>query len=514
MIKQVRKLFIRLGDNERLALVKIFVAMIILVCVEVFFLAIFSSSLNYLTDLSEMQRYQVKIIEVFQTVSFWTGISINEAVIIFSSLFLLLKLYISASFTRYQFKQIYKIKSYLQLSKISQSINSGLVSDRNMSEDILISVQHLISYFISPILTIFVETLVIIGMISFVIYWSSPVIILLALMLLPSVLALQLIINKKSKRLSQIRSDMENNISKILSQSQENVPEIYINNFSKNYLSTMTMKISDLNFAYATNIFLNTLPRQVLEVTLLIFILLLVYSYNYTTFGDIVEKSSPALLVPMMLRLVPSAGKLMGSFQNISFSSAVIENFIRDDRDLLTRTYPTNNVGRRLIKVCESFDNGLVIISGESGSGKSTELRNLALFLKNNEMKVTYVGQLPYVHEGDIFENILPNIDNTVSKNTVDRMIDLIGMNGFLLRKDEPIDPNSISGGERIRLGVLRALNCNSEIVLIDEPTNALDKDNAEIVREQMKILSKQKLLIIVTHDHKLLNMNNILVRL
>lgn len=60
----------------------------------------------------------------------------------------------------------------------------------------------------------------------------------------------------------------------------------------------------------------------------------------------------------------------------------------------------------------------------------------------------------------------------------------------------------TLSGGEKQRVTIARALVKNPDYILADEPTGALDSENAEIFMEQLKILhQKKKTIIIVTHD-------------
>ena len=75
------------------------------------------------------------------------------------------------------------------------------------------------------------------------------------------------------------------------------------------------------------------------------------------------------------------------------------------------------------------------------------------------------------------------------------------------LLKDVEIDtlrnrkPSQLSGGQRQRVAIARALVKNPRIIMADEPTGALDSTTGTQVLDTLKKLSKDKLVIVVSHD-------------
>ncbi len=60
-----------------------------------------------------------------------------------------------------------------------------------------------------------------------------------------------------------------------------------------------------------------------------------------------------------------------------------------------------------------------------------------------------------------------------------------------------------LSGGQKQRVAIARALNMNAEIILADEPTGALDRENTILLMELLQKINKEKglAILIVTHD-------------
>ena len=167
-------------------------------------------------------------------------------------------------------------------------------------------------------------------------------------------------------------------------------------------------------------------------------------------------------------------------------------------------------------------EKGMVFIIGKSGCGKSTLLNLLAGFDVPDDGNITFLGQdinelnggesvAYYQHEiGFIFQDynlidslsvyenisLAANVDKASVKKTVFNSLKKVGMNGFENRKI-----SQLSGGQKQRVAIARALCSNVKVLLCDEPTGALDKENSIQVFECMKTISKNSLVIVVTHD-------------
>ena len=66
-----------------------------------------------------------------------------------------------------------------------------------------------------------------------------------------------------------------------------------------------------------------------------------------------------------------------------------------------------------------------------------------------------------------------------------------------------------ISGGEKQRLAIARAIYKNSDVIVLDEATNAFDNNSEKKIFEKLKYLSENKIIIIITHNSKILKYCN-----
>ncbi|WP_149706464.1 ABC transporter ATP-binding protein [Campylobacter concisus] len=168
----------------------------------------------------------------------------------------------------------------------------------------------------------------------------------------------------------------------------------------------------------------------------------------------------------------------------------------------------------------------LVILKGVSGSGKSTLLSLIALLQKPTSGEIlidgTNIAKLPdafcseFRHKrlGLVFQNFnlieglsvyenllapfaLTNFKANVREEMIKKALELANITH---KRDENV--SNLSGGERQRCAVARALSMDADIILADEPTANLDRQNARAflgLLESFKALKKS--VIVATHD-------------
>lgn len=178
-----------------------------------------------------------------------------------------------------------------------------------------------------------------------------------------------------------------------------------------------------------------------------------------------------------------------------------------------------------LKKINLKFENkGFICLVGESGSGKTTllniiggleqpdsgkvifngnNIKNIDSSFYSNQL-VSFINQnYNLIDKYTVLENILLPIElrRIRSPCNVDNILKMLGIYSF---KNKKII--SLSGGEKQRVAIARCIVQNTRVILADEPTGALDSENAYSVMRILKNLSKQKLVIVVTHNTELAN--------
>jgi len=165
-----------------------------------------------------------------------------------------------------------------------------------------------------------------------------------------------------------------------------------------------------------------------------------------------------------------------------------------------------------------------ICLIGESGSGKTTLLSILStllkpkkgeLFFENKEYsKIVNIDAFRRDSIGFVFQfhhliNYLTLSENVqlanskASKKEIDEIFSLLD-----IKEIESKYPTEVSGGQRQRAAIARALINNPKTIFADEPTGNLDSKNAQKVFELFKELSKKgKTIIVATHNKDLAQM-------
>ena len=171
--------------------------------------------------------------------------------------------------------------------------------------------------------------------------------------------------------------------------------------------------------------------------------------------------------------------------------------------------------------------NQTIGIIGNSGIGKSTLLdlisglikpssgdiqingQNINKFCNLNEV-IGYVPQQVYLVNDSIENNIAVGIEkDKINKEKISKAIKLSNLENYIKKLSNGIDTivgengKLISGGERQRIGIARALYNNPEILLLDEATSSLNNEISEKIIDDLLKISTELSIVFVTHNIK-----------
>ena len=170
----------------------------------------------------------------------------------------------------------------------------------------------------------------------------------------------------------------------------------------------------------------------------------------------------------------------------------------------------------------------LNVVKGRSGMGKTTLItlcmglrmpnagkilfngKNINSFNEENLLSKTgLVEQEPFIFEGTLTENIF--FDRTPDIQYVMNLINDFGLSHLAKSENDLFTvkigkkERQLSTGEKQRIALIRVLVKQAELIFFDEVTSNLDRENAEKIIDCIKKISKEKLVICVSHDQLLL---------
>ena len=456
------------------------------------------------------------------------------------------------------------IKKKLQHDMLSNLIiNDTQIIDKKHSGKFISSltydVAQITNLLSNAILTLFKDSLTLVGLL-FVMFFQNWKLALISIIMIP-------LASISAKTLGK-------RVGKVVTQAQEKsgflttyLVELFKNHklikiFQKedyekeradNYLSELKEKNQKIQ-----TVFVRMSPIMETLTGIMIAILIF-YSGKLMSSGELDINNFFSFLAAMMLAYQPvrSLSTLnMVLSQGLSAASRILpiidqENQIKDSQK--ARQLEKNNSAIEFKNINFSYENSegeilksinlefeggkMTSLVGHSGSGKSTILNLIPRFYDSQSGEITIDGQSIYEttlkslrkeismvsQETTLFDDTIKNNIKYAKENASDNEIFEVAKLSFceefinkLPSKFETlIGENGVrlSGGEKQRLSIARAMLKNSSIILLDEATSSLDSETEAKIQEALKVLTKNKTTIVIAHRlSTILNSNNIYV--
>ena len=295
--------------------------------------------------------------------------------------------------------------------------------------------------------------------------------------------------------------------------------------------------------------FLNNLFRYYLE-TIILFSTFFVVAFELYTSDLRRSLTSLVLFMSVGLRIIPSLQRLQAITMSLQFTQGITKTYFAMTSQLqslskdVSSDYESDSISESSklgirISNLSYFVNGeygsqsilnkvnldirpgsFVAIIGSSGSGKTTLVDLISGLLEPQLGSVTFVdtkgnncpshrqlvgycSQNPYIFDSDVKKN-LQIAKISIDPNSIQTIIDKLNLSSLSRAsqsKNEVSFSRRISGGERQRIGIARAFLSNRPILVFDEPTSAIDKENLSRFLEILEQNRGMKTQIVVTHD-------------
>jgi len=198
-------------------------------------------------------------------------------------------------------------------------------------------------------------------------------------------------------------------------------------------------------------------------------------------------------------------------FKDIEFTIPGTENKIYDKLNLKIPVDQTlvimGSIGSgkstfaKLLVGLQEYDHGKILLNG---------IDSKKLNIDNIRENIIYIPQSPVLFDRTLWENISYGYNGIKKIETLEKIYKLLNDIGlteirdiFEERMELPVGKkgSNLSGGQRQIVWILRALLGKSKVIILDEPTSALDAKSKELIKKLIMLLTKNRTLIIITHD-------------
>ena len=549
MFKNIIKIIKILDTNQRTFFKYLIFLMLIAMILETVGIASLIPLINLFSDGNLLPNFNIEIYLKSLNIDIKDNINIF---IIFILFFFILKNIFLVFFYYIDSKFIYKVRFDLGVSLFKEYLyRNYLFHVRNNSAKLKEKITGQTSIFggaLSGLSQIICEGLIIFGLLLFL-FLIKPLetlIILLTGLFLSSFF--YLILRSKIYMLGKKRVIFHTALIKTMTEGFDAIKDILIFKSQKEFINNLREDSKNLAKAGYTMNFINRLPKIWFEISLIILLTVLIFIVGEKNedYGSII--ATVGIFLITALRILPSSNKILQAFQQIKFSESTLDSLEQDlkEKDLkpLKNSSKENeiffqnkiefkqvnfNYDGSKINILNDINfqinkNEFIGIIGETGSGKSTLIDLLTGLIKpvsgsievdGNSIsknpnswieKIGYVPQNVYLTDDTIEKNISFGYDKDMSNEEMEKAIKNAQLTKFIASLKDGIKTKvgeravKISGGERQRIGIARALYRNPDILLFDEATSALDIETENSFFNTLNSLKKKKTIIFITH--------------
>ena len=462
-------------------------------------------------------------------------------------------------------KFIQRIKAEISLKLYDKYIDNNYELSVNSNSSILhrnitVEASNFASGLLEPIIMLAKEFLLIVMLLIFVITINFKISILIIFFSILFVLSAKNLLSKNLENLGLIEQQVKGQQNKVILESLQGIKIIKAYNLEKLFKKKLRELSIYMGNTKAKANSIKLLPRVWIEFILIIFLLILAISFIYSGYTIMEFTLFTSIFLISMIKILPaimSSLRVLNSLSSYKASINLVKTeFDESIKEDLTKNYENEEINqsnftkqfrckeitfkylntKEIIKNL-SFEinrkNDIVGIYGESGSGKTTlvdifigllnpisgtfYIDDKEVGIQNYKKIFGYVPQSTIFFDDTIKNNILMSFNEnfSVSDKLLYEVLEktqLIDLVNSLENKEDTIIGEGgakLSGGQKQRIGIARALVRQPKILIIDEATNALDKDIENKIFKDLKIISKDLSVIVISHNPQIWNYCN-----
>jgi ABC-type multidrug transport system fused ATPase/permease subunit len=517
--------------------------------------------INFFTDQNIILPYNINFSETLLSFGISENHIINIILIIIVTIFLLKNIYLGF-YSWIESKFAYKIRfdlgvrlfnKYLyspyefHLSNNSANLTTKIVQESANYGAALISLSTLLT-----------EMLIVFGLVTFLLIIKPQETIIIILIGFISSTIFYLALKKLISRWGKKRELSEKARMKSLKQGLGGIKDIIFYKAQRYFVDIFHSDSDDTSEVSFKMYFTGKLPRVWFEMIAVIIMTFVIFYLSFKEANSSEIMATIGIFLISSIRIIPSINRILTSLQTIKFYEPTLDSILADldSKNLklpsINKTDGTkskidfkkeikfNNVYFNYSKSEKDAlknisltikKNEFVGIVGETGSGKSTLVDLFIGLLKPTKGTITvdgkdvsdnleiwkdslgYVPQNFYLLDESVKNNIAFGYkENQIDVAKVENSIEKSQLTKFI--KDLKNDSSSnigergvnISGGEKQRIGIARALYNDPDILLFDEATSSLDSETEKRILETLIKFKKNKTIIFITHRNSSLS--------
>jgi len=495
-----------------------------------------------------VEKYFFWIIFVFEG---YTAVSVMAFIIIL----IFFVRFVLTSFIHYfitKFGNDHQANVKYLLMRSYQSLSYEQYVSRNSAEYIY-NLQTLVGKYSSNVILNLLKMMsdISVGLFILVLLAYTNLVVLIALILLLSVIVViyNLVFKEYIKRLGYIMNESSTETIRGVHEGVKGSKEIGIYGVQDYFLNSMNESSQNYSSSSTKSMFFSTLPRYFIELSIVIFIMIWILIIQYHDGG--LDDLLPILAIFSVaaIRLTPIAYSVSIGITKLNLSKNSIDRLVDDMKASQVKREVAKSVNSGFDKDFKTIDlidvaylypgmNGCAVeninlkikagdsigIIGPSGSGKTTILNLLLGLIKPKTGEITFNGKsleegidlwqknIAYIPQ-DIFildETLKANIafgqkkvndelvQTAIKKANLETLVNSLPQGIETLLGDSGA---KLSGGQKQRVALARAFYFERSVIIMDESTSALDKENEKEIMREVGNLPDDVTVIIVTHS-------------